>query len=153
MQNESKTLVQNLNRILLNKTLLNGLFVNSLRIMIIMVISIVWFLIDKKEHTVLYKISQTYKYTHEPLKKKKKIINVLHTTSYHTYHQHTPYFERAAAPGQGDTNTRIAAQHCGSWQPELSLRSAEPPGEGLSNHNRPFGLGPEPSLDPSFRLV
>ena len=36
--------------------------------MIIVVISKVQYLIDKDEHTVLYKISQTYKYTHEPKK-------------------------------------------------------------------------------------
>ena len=35
-------------------------------IIIIVVISIVRYLIDKNEHTALYKISQTYKYAHKP---------------------------------------------------------------------------------------
>ena len=34
--------------------------------MIIVVISIVRYLIDEDEHTALYKISQTYKYTRKP---------------------------------------------------------------------------------------
>ena len=33
------------------------------------------YLIDKSEHTALYKISQTYKYTYKP--KKKQYVNMI----------------------------------------------------------------------------
>ena len=50
-------------------------------------ISIAQYLIDKDEHTTLYKISQTYKYTH---KLKKYNINIIFLTCTHTCaHTHT----------------------------------------------------------------
>ena len=49
-----------------------------------MVISKAWYLIDKGEYTALYKISQTYKYTHKP----KQII---YKYSPRAHAQHQPY--------------------------------------------------------------
>ena len=62
-------------------------------IMKIVVISRARYLIDKDEHTVLYKIRQTYKYTFKPLKKKNVYIYIhiiFPTPQTHTHtHVHT----------------------------------------------------------------
>ena len=63
-------------------------------IIIIVVISIARNLIDKDEHTTLYKIGQTYKYTHKPI-----YIYILFlappNTHTHTHtHTHTNMRER-----------------------------------------------------------
>ena len=61
----------------------------GVRIIIIMVISIAWYLINKGEHTELDKISQTYKYTYKPKKmiSKHRITFLAHTTHTHTNKQ------------------------------------------------------------------
>ena len=46
------------------------MYENRLHVLVIAMISIARYLIDKGENTVLYRISQTYKYTHKPKKKK-----------------------------------------------------------------------------------
>ena len=57
-------------------------------IIIIMVISIARYLINKGEHTALYKISQPDKYTHKPQKIKiNKIWFLAHTKHTHTHTQ------------------------------------------------------------------
>ena len=56
-------------------------------LIIIVVISIARCLLDKGEHTALYKINQTYKYTHKP--KKTTTHAHTHTHAYTHTHMHT----------------------------------------------------------------